>query len=259
MHRVLFRIGGLTIYSYGAFLTIGFVVAALLAWYRFKQQYRDPYIILDLVLSAVIGGIIGARLFYIVGHWSYYMGHKSEIFRINMEGLVFYGGLLLGLVLALLVGRWRQIRFWTIMDLAGLCVPAGLAIGRIGCLLNGCCYGKPTGLPWGITYPLNSGIIGARHPTQMYELVLDLVLFGLLWWKKDSFEREGTIFCLFALGYAFIRFTMELFREHTTASANLTFQLISLGLFVIAGLVLLLRYRLLPAAGSGVALQDERR
>jgi phosphatidylglycerol:prolipoprotein diacylglycerol transferase len=144
------------------------------------------------------------------------------------------------------------------MDLAGLCVPVALAMGRIGCLLNGCCYGKRTGLPWGIAYPAGSGIVGARHPTQIYELLLDLALFGLLWWKKDSFEREGTIFWIFALGYAVIRFTMEFFREHASASANLTFQLVSLGLFLVAGTVLLLRYRLLPAAGSGVALQDER-
>jgi phosphatidylglycerol:prolipoprotein diacylglycerol transferase len=259
LHRVLFHIGGLTIYSYGVFLALGFVVATLIARYRFKQKYKNPDIIFDLVLAAAIGGIIGARLFYIVGHWSYYMAHKSEILQVNMEGLVFYGGLLVGLLLALMVGRWRKLRFWTTMDLAGLCVPAALAIGRIGCLLNGCCYGKTTGLPWGITYPVSSGIIGARQPTQIYELILDLGLFGLLWWKKDSFEREGTIFWFFALGYSVIRFTMEFFREHTTASANVTFQLISVGLFVIAAVVLLLRYKLLPATGSGVALQDERR
>ena len=258
MHPVLFHIGGLPIHSYGVFLAIGFVVAATLAVYRFKQQYRDPYIVLDLVLAAVVGGIIGARLFYVIGNPSQ-LNSWLDIFKIYAGGLVFYGGLLFGLVLALLVGRWRHLRFWTTMDLAGLCVPAALAIGRIGCFLNGCCYGKPTSLAWGITYPLSSGIIGARHPTQIYELVLDLILFGLLWWKKDSFEREGTLFWFFALGYAVIRFTMEFFRYHTTTSANLAFQLMSVGLFVVAGLVLLLRYRLLPATGSGVALQDERR
>jgi len=259
LHRVLFHIGPLTIYSYGVFLAIGFAVAGLLALYRFKQQYKDAYIILDLLLAAVVGGVIGARLFYIIGHWSDFMAKPSDMFKINMDGLVFYGGLLLGLALALLVGRRRHLRFWTTMDLAGLCVPVALAIGRIGCLLNGCCYGKWTGLPWGITYPLSSGINGARHPTQIYELLLDLILFGLLWWKKDSFEREGTIFWLFALGYAVIRIAMEFFREHATASANVTFQLMSLGLLVVAGVVLLLRYRLLPAVGSEVALQDERR
>jgi phosphatidylglycerol:prolipoprotein diacylglycerol transferase len=259
LHRVLFSIGGLRIYSYGVFLALGFIVATIIARYRFKQQYKNPDTVLDLVLAAAVGGIVGARLFYIIGHWSDFMAYKAEIFKVNMEGLVFYGGLLLGLTLALIVGRWRQLRFWTTMDLAGVCVPVGLAIGRIGCFLNGCCYGKPTGLPWGITYPLSSGIVGPRHPTQIYELVLDLVLFGLLWWKKDSFEREGTVFWLFALGYAAIRFTVEFFRAHEIANAGLAFQLGSVGLFLVAGLILLLRYRLLPADGGAVALQNDRR
>lgn len=250
MHRILFSIGGLNVYSYGVFLALGFIVAVFVARYRFEEQYKNPDIILDLVLAAVVGGILGARIFYVVGHWSYYIAHKSEIFKINMDGLVFYGGLLLGLALTLVIGRWKKLRFWTTMDLAGLCVPLALAFGRIGCLLNGCCYGKVTSLPWGISYPAASGIIGARHPTQIYELFLDLTLFGLLWWKKDSFEREGTIFWLFAIGYAVIRFTMEFFREHSTAGAAFGFQMMSLALFVVAAVVLLFRYRLLPAMGT---------
>jgi phosphatidylglycerol---prolipoprotein diacylglyceryl transferase len=250
LHKVLFQIGGLTVYSYGVMLAVGFIVATLVARYRFSQQYKNPDIVLDFVLAAVVGGVLGARLFYIIGHWSYYSQHTGEIFKVNMDGLVFYGGLILGLFLVVLVGRWKKVRFWTTMDLAGLCVPLALAFGRIGCLLNGCCYGKRTGLPWGITYPASSGIIGARHPTQIYELVLDLALFAFLWWKKDDFARDGTAFWIFALGYGAIRFTVEIFREHAAASAGLGFQVMSLALFVVAAVVLLLRYRLLPAAGS---------
>lgn len=250
MHRVLFEIGGLTVYSYGVFLAVGFITAALVARRRFKQQYKDPDIILDFVLAAVVGGILGSRIFYVVGHWGYYSKHAGEIFRLNMEGLVFYGGLVLGLALTIIVGYWKKVRFWTTMDLAGLCLPLALAIGRIGCLLNGCCYGKATELPWGISYPAASGIIGARHPTQIYELVLDLALFAFLWWKKDDFARDGTAFWLFALGYGAIRFTMEFFREHLASNAALGFQIMSLALFVVAAAVLIFRYRLLPASGS---------
>lgn len=253
MHRELFHIGGLTIYSYGVFLALGFIVATLIARRRFIQQYKNPDVILDLVLAAVVGGIVGARLFYVFGHWSEYANNPGQIFKFNMDGLVFYGGLILGLLLAMLVGHWRKLKFWVTLDLAGLCVPVGLAIGRIGCLLNGCCYGKPTSLPWGITFPSSLPIGGvARHPTQIYEILLDLVLFGLLWWKKDSFEKDGTTFWYFALGYAAIRFTLEFFREHATPHAALSFQMMSLGLFLVAGIVLLFRYRLLPAAGSGI-------
>ena len=194
MHRELFHIGSLTIYSYGVFLALGFIVATLFARDWFVQRYREPDIILDFVLAAVVGGIVGARLFYVIGHFSDFSKTPGKIFSLNMEGLVFYGGLILGLAMALLVGYLKKVRFWDTMDLAGVCVPVALAIARVGCLLNGCCYGKPTGLPWGITYPASTGLVGARHPTQIYELILDLVLFGLLWWKKDSFEREGTAF-----------------------------------------------------------------
>lgn len=251
MHRVLFNVGGLTVYSYGVFLALGFVVATLLARYRFKEKYRNPDIILDLVLAAVVGGIVGARLFYVVGNWSKFSGDLGSIFKVNMDGLVFYGGLILGLILALLVGRWRHLRFWDTLDLAGLCVPIALGIGRIGCLLNGCCYGKPTGLPWGITFPESTiQQVVPRHPTQIYELILDVALFGFLWWKRDSFERDGTIFFVFVLGYSVIRFTMEFFRVHDNPNANLAFQLISAGFFLVAGLALLFRYRLLPSKRS---------
>lgn len=250
MYRELFSVGEVTIYSYGVFLALGFVVATMVAraWYR--ERYRNPDIILDFVLVAVIGGIVGARLFYVIGHWSDFSGNPGKVLSLNMEGLVFYGGLVLGLALTIVVGYLKKVRFWDTMDLAGVCVPVALALGRIGCLLNGCCYGKPTGLPWGITYPLSSGILGARHPTQVYELVLDLALFGFLWWKKDAFAREGTAFWVFVMGYGAIRFSVEFFREHAQANAGLGFQLGSIAMVVTAAVVLLLRYRLLPSASS---------
>lgn len=249
MHRVLFQVGGLTVYSYGVMLAVGFIVATLVARYRFKLQYKNPDIILDFVLAAVVGGIVGARLFYVIGNWSEFRGHLGKIFSINMSGLVFYGGLVLGLALVVAVGFWKKVKFWSIMDLAGLCLPLGLAFGRVGCFLNGCCYGKPTTLPWGITFPTVAPLV-ARHPTQLYELVLDLGLFVFLWWKRDSFSRDGTAFWLFALGYGSIRFFMEFLRDHTAAHAGLAFQMMSLALILAAVGVLLFRYRVLPAASS---------
>ena len=249
MHRVLFQVGGLTVYSYGVMLAVGFIVATLVARYRFKLQYKNPDIILDFVLAAVVGGIVGARLFYVIGNWSEFRGHLGKIFSINMSGLVFYGGLVLGVALVVAVGFWKKVKFWSIMDLAGLCLPLGLAFGRVGCFLNGCCYGKPTTLPWGITFPTVAPLV-ARHPTQLYELVLDLGLFAFLWWKRDSFSRDGTAFWLFALGYGSIRFFMEFLRDHTAAHAGLAFQMMSLALILAAVGVLLFRYRVLPAASS---------
>jgi len=250
VHRVLFNVGNLSVYSYGVFLALGFVAATVVARQRLVETYRNPDNILDLVMAAVIGGIVGARICYIVGHWSYYMANKGEILKFNMDGLVFYGGLLVGFSLAILVGRWRRLRFWEVLDLGGLSVPLALGIGRIGCLLNGCCYGKQTSMPWGITYPATTGLVGQRHPTQIYELILDIALFIFLWFKRDSWETDGTSFLLFVIGYAAIRFTMEFFREHTVSNAAITFQMVSLAIFVVAGVIFLLRYRLLPSTGD---------
>ena len=251
MHRVLFQIGGLTVYSYGVMLAVGFIVATVVARHRFKLQYKNPDIILDFVLAAVVGGIVGARLFYVIGNWSEFSGHLGKIFTINMSGLVFYGGLILGLALVVAVGLWKKVRFWSIMDLAGLTIPLALAFGRVGCFLNGCCYGKPaTTLPFlGVTFPTAIPAV-PRYPTQLFELVLDVALFSLLWWKKDSFARDGTVFWLFAGGYGLIRFSLEFLRAHNVAGAGLAFQLMSLALFFAAAAVLLFRYRLLPASGS---------
>ncbi|PKQ28251.1 MAG: prolipoprotein diacylglyceryl transferase [Candidatus Anoxymicrobium japonicum] len=250
MHREMFHIGNLTVYSYGVMLAVGFLVAALVARRHLSRQYKDPDLIFDFMLAAVVGGILGARLFYVAGYWSYYSSHMNEIIKVNMDGLVFYGGLIFGLAFGVLVGRWKKIKFWTTMDLAGLCVPLALAIGRIGCFLNGCCYGKPTGMAWGVSYPAVCGIVGRRHPAQIYELILDLALFAFLWWKKDEFVRDGTAFWVFVMGYSAIRFSMEFFREHASASAGPFFQFMSIGLFVVAVAVLLFRHRILPPAGS---------
>ncbi|MBN2168583.1 MAG: prolipoprotein diacylglyceryl transferase [Actinobacteria bacterium] len=243
MHPELFHIGGITIYSYGVFLALGFIVAALVGRRRLEEMYRNPDILLDLVLAAVVGGILGARLFYILGHWSYYMANKGEIFKFNMDGLVFYGGLIFGLLFTFAVGRLRHVRVWTIMDLCGLCVPLAMAITRIGCFMNGCCYGKTTSMPWGITFP---ELVGARHPTQIYELILDLALFAFLWYMRDKFTREGMAFFVFVMGYSTIRFTMEFFRGHSAANAALFFQLLSIAFFVAAGIVVMFRDRILP-------------
>jgi phosphatidylglycerol:prolipoprotein diacylglycerol transferase len=248
LHRILFHLGGLTIYSYGVMLAIGFIAATLVARRYFSQRDLDPEIVLYFAFVGIIGGVVGARLLYVIGHWSYYGAHPGEILKVNQSGLVFYGGLGLALALGLLVARWKKVRLWTALDLAGICVPLGLAITRIGCFLNGCSYGKTTTMPWGVTFPASTGLVGARHPTQIYELILDLGLFAFLWWKKDSFTREGTAFWIFVMGYGAIRFAMEFFRAHGSPEAGLAFQIFSIVMVVAGAVVLLLRNRLLPAS-----------
>lgn len=251
MHNELFTVFGLTVYSYGLMLAISFIVGALIAWRRLSERYMDPYLILDFMLAGLVGGVVGARLFYVLGHWSEFSGDLGSIFQLQMEGLVFYGGLAAGILAGLLVAWWRRLNPWLILDIAGLALPASLGIGRIGCLLHGCCYGKVTSVPWGISYPASTGIYGTVHPTQIYEMILDFLLFGFLWWKRDSFEHEGTSLLVFLFFYGIIRFVVEFFRFHVQEHAALAFQVGSLALSLVAGLLLIFRKRILPSRKSG--------
>jgi phosphatidylglycerol:prolipoprotein diacylglycerol transferase len=254
MHRELFSIGAFKVHSYGFMLCIAFILGLLITYRHLKKNFIDPYVVFDIVIAALVGGIVGARIFYILGNLDEFRGHWGDILHFwDMSGLVFFGGLLLGGAAVIAVIRWKGLPFPIVADGAGLSLALGLAVTRIGCFLNGCCYGKPSGLPWAVTFPSDSGIYASMniaptpiHPTQIYESLLDLALFIFLMVIRKRLKYHGEIFYLFLALYGLIRFSVEFFRYHTNASADLTFQIMSLSLTVGAGLVLLFRARLLP-------------
>ena len=255
MHPILFRIGSLSVHAYGFMLALAFIAAIFVSRWHLKDRFVDSYVVYDIVLAAAIGGIIGARIFYVIGNWSEFSSHPFEILKFwNVAGLVFYGGLLGGALAVFLVIRLKRLPFWTIADMAGLSLALGLAIARVGCFLNGCCYGRESALPWAVSFPQETrqtmGILGTQvHPTQIYELLLDLALFAFLLIYRRKEEREGTIFLWFLLGYSGIRFFVEFFRAHNSTQAGPAFQILSLGIFLGALGVFFLRRRLLPEAG----------
>ncbi len=254
MKPELFKIGSLTVHSYGFFLALAFIVGMLVSYWYLRRKFVDAYVVFELVLGAAIGGIIGARIFYVVGHWSEFSSHWWEAFRFwNVQGLVFYGGLIFGILGAIVVVRVRKLSIGVVLDSGGLAVPAALAVARVGCFLNGCCFGKSTGLPWGVTFPLSTQVtmgmpVNPVHPTQIYELAMDLAIFLILLATYKKFRYRGEIMIAFVMLYAVARFINEFFRYHTAADANLFFQLVSLGAFAAGGIVLHFRARLLPEA-----------
>jgi phosphatidylglycerol:prolipoprotein diacylglycerol transferase len=233
---------------------VAFVVGMLVSFWYLRRQFLDAYVVFELVLAAAVGGIIGARVFYVVGHWSEFSGDWLEILKFwNVQGLVFYGGFIGGVLAAAAVIRLRGLSVGVVLDSGGLAVPAALAVARIGCYLNGCCFGKSSGLPWAVTFPpatqASMGMpMNPVHPTQIYEILLDLAILVVLLATYKKFRYRGEIMLAFILLYAVVRFTLEFFRYHTNASSNLFFQLASVGAFILAGLALLLRRRLLPEA-----------
>ncbi|WP_287152858.1 prolipoprotein diacylglyceryl transferase [Candidatus Solincola tengchongensis] len=251
MRPELFKIGPLTVHSYGFFLALAFIVGMLVSFMYLRRKFLDAYVVFELVLAAAVGGIVGARLFYVLGHWREFSDRWWEAFKFwNVQGLVFYGGFILGILAAVAVVRLRGVSVGQVLDSGGLAVPAALAVARVGCYLNGCCFGKSSGLPWAVTFPLRTQMeMGMPrnpvHPTQIYELLMDLGIFVILLAVHRRFRYRGEIMLSFIMLYAVARFSNEFFRYHTQSGANLFFQALSAAAFLAAGLVLVFRRRLL--------------
>ena len=164
------------------------------------------------VLGVVVGGRLGYALFYKPGH---YLANPAEILMVWKGGMSFHGGLL-GVVLAMaLFARLRKRPFLQVTDLIAPCVPTGLASGRIGNFINGELWGRQAdaSLPWAMAFP-QSGSMLARHPSQLYQFLLEgLLLFALLWWYSRRTRPMGQVSGAFLVGYGVFRFVAEYFRE----------------------------------------------
>ncbi len=187
MHPTICRLGPIEIYSYGVMLMVAFIAAILWACREGKRKGVKPSQIVDLSLWILVLGLIFARVVFILLNLDYYLkGPISNLFfwqgRLGIQGLSFHGALF-GSILGVLIYAWRAKISW--LTLADICAPsAALAygFGRIGCFLNGCCYGAPTQLPWGIRFPETNL---PSHPTQIYSTLGSWVIFGVLLWLRD--------------------------------------------------------------------------
>lgn len=242
MHPILLTVGPITLYSYGWMVAIGFFVGTRLALHRARATGIASDRIERLLFFTFLGGIIGARAAYVFLNWSDFAASPFEVIRLDHGGLVFYGGLAGGvLTLALLMRRF-SLPPWKTLDLLTPPFILAHAIGRIGCFLNGCCYGKPSSLPWAVAFP-NEGI--PRHPTQLYEAAALVLLFFILKkWERKSIQ-PGILFLTYGLLYGLWRFGAEFARGDSPAVLwNLTlFQMISLALAAVFGGVLCARRR----------------
>lgn len=242
MRPELFRIGSVTIYSYGTLLAIALFAGLYMARVEFRRRKMDPDAAYDLALAIAIGGIFGARLFYVVGHWSFYAARPLEIIQIQKGGLVFYGGLVFGGLGAYLVARYRRLPILKTADSLAAPLALGQAIGRIGCFLQGCCYGVPTASFIGVNF-----FDVARHPTQLYELVMDLAIFLvlLLYVERSRIVKaDGSVFLVYLMLYSFGRFWLEFLRVSPHVLRYFTgSQLISAGVFAAALYFLVVRWR----------------
>ncbi len=240
MRQVLFSIGSFPVYSYGVMLFLAFMAAVFVARSEMNRRGLDGSAIYLIAAVAAISGVIGARIFYVLGNLDTFSGNWGQIFDINMSGLVFYGGLAFAVPSCLLLIRFMKLPLGAVSDAVGLALPLSLAVARVGCFLNGCCGGKPSGLPWAVTFPGSSTPV---HPTQLYELALDLLAFAFLMWARKRLQRDWDLFLLSLASYGLIRFLVEFFRFHADPNATIFFQTVSVVLFVTCTAALILRER----------------
>ncbi|RMH70397.1 MAG: prolipoprotein diacylglyceryl transferase [Gemmatimonadetes bacterium] len=224
MYPILFEVGALSIKSYGVMLALSFITGTYLSLQRAKQVGLNPDDIIDLILVILVSSIGGARMLFVATHFSYYYTAPIRILMVWEGGLILYGGI----IGALLAGWWfvrrRNIPFLKAADTVIPAVALGIGITRIGCFLNGCCFGFSCDPDFvlGVTFPVGSpadiaGLSGKLYPTQLYSSVAGFVLFGVLSVADRKKRFEGFTLSLFLTLYALFRFIVEFYRYHDDA------------------------------------------
>jgi phosphatidylglycerol:prolipoprotein diacylglycerol transferase len=227
MYPELFHIGGFTMNSFGVMMALAFIAAGFIAHWQFKKRGVKPDFVYPLLIAAVIGGLLGAKIHYLILHPDEWPGNM-----LSGSGLVWFGGLFGALIGVVIVTLLSKQRLAAIMD----SVSIGYAVGRIGCFLRGDDYGKPTSLPWGMSFPKGAPPTTVHvHPTQLYESAASLVIFALLVWViAPRFKREGPLMFVYAILAGAERFLVEFIRTNPPVALGLTQQQwISIALFVV--------------------------
>lgn len=211
----LFSIGPLTIHTYGFFVATGLIIAILVTIRIGRDQGISSQKVMDMGFIMIFWGIIGSRLGYVLMNFSYYMTHPMDILKVWHGGLVFSGGLIAVIIAMSWYIRRHELSLWRVGDIWAPSAAIGQGIGRIGCLMAGCCYGKPTDLSWGLVFtnprsmaPLNISL----HPTQLYSFLSGLIIFIVLLVLHAKKRYEGQVFLWFLILHSTGRLLIERFR-----------------------------------------------
>ncbi len=246
---VLFQIGPISLRWYGLMYLAAFALAYLLI--RSELRRRGGPVPVDsaddLLFHMILGVLIGGRVGYVlIYNLPYYLGHPLHAFAIWEGGMSFHGGMIAMVLAGYLWSRRHSAPFLELADVVVVAAPTGLMFGRIGNFINGELFGRVTDLPWGIVFPMGGPL--PRHPSQLYESVLEgLLIFLFLWWLRLRVHTPGTLLAAFIIAYGVLRFLVEFFREPDPQLgfivAGLSMgQLLCIGM-ILVGLVLLIFIR----------------
>ena len=215
MYPVLLKIGNFSLYTYGLFIAVSFIVGIIVARHEAGRLEEDQDKIMDLCFYVLLAAIVGSRLFYVLTNLEMFVSDPLEILRIWNCGLVFYGGFIAALITAIIYLKKKKMLLFKTADIMAPPLAIGHAIGRMGCFFAGCCYGNACDLPWAVIFtnpdslaPVNIAV----HPTQLYSFVANLLIFIFLWFFRKRKRYDGQLFWIYVFLYGVSRFLIEIFR-----------------------------------------------
>ncbi len=249
MLPVILRIGNFQLYSYGVMLFISFVLGIWLVERRARRAGIDPKKVGDLALWVLVAVVLGSRFFYVAFHWEEFRYNLIDIIKFwgnppGLSGLMFYGGFLAAFIAGLLFVWLNRLPLLPLLDAVAPALVLGEGFTRIGCFLNGCCFGKPTDSCVGVIFPPHSAA-GAQfphqaiHPTQLYSSIAGFVLFGVALLLERRRLKPGVLFAIILILYSLFRFGIDFVRYYEDAANFWGNQVVALVL-TLFGLALLL-------------------
>ncbi len=251
MYPILFKIGPITIHTYGLMIALAFLLGIWLMSLRARKEGLDSQAVYDLGFYFLSGAIIGSRVLFVIINYERYLSAPLKIFYICEGGLVYYGGLIGALGLGFWYLKKVKLPLWPILDLAAPYVALGQAIGRLGCFSSGCCYGRPFSGPWGVVFTdLNClAPLGRKlHPVQLYSVFANLLVFAVLLFIRKNRKFSGQVLGSYLVCYAVTRFSLEFWRGDKRGFIDVWGTTLSTSQFIsffilFAGIVLLILRR----------------
>jgi phosphatidylglycerol:prolipoprotein diacylglycerol transferase len=227
VHPEVFHWGFVHVRSYGLMLAVAFLAGTWLALREARRLHLDEDKLVSTILVALVCGVLGARGLYVLEHVAEFRREWGSVLALWQGGLTLYGGLVAGTLAGLLAARRLNLPMWTVADVLTPSLAIGGMFGRVGCFLNGCCYGRPTRLPWGVVFPPDSfaGLEfgNARiHPSQLYFALANLALFAIVWPLRSRWRVPGTLFWTYLALFALVRIPLDFTRAYEPGTELLT-------------------------------------
>lgn len=256
----IFEWGPIHVRSYGLMLAVAFLVGTWLGLREARRLKLDEDKLVTVILVVLVASVLGARTLYVIEHVGEFRRQWTGVFALWQGGLTLYGGVVAGTVAGLLAAKRLDLPMWSVADALTPSLALGTMFGRIGCYLNGCCYGHPTDVPWGVTFPPDSfaGLEFGNaliHPSQLYFALAGLALFALTWLVRRRLTVPGTLFWMFLALFSLVRVPLDATRTYEAEAVLLRAgehavtesQVMSLGIALFS-LLMLIRLRRAAAA-----------